>query len=745
VAATTSLIHADHTEAGDEMPQALEQCHAIEGHKISESFQASSYSSSSVHMNTSSLPPRRAPAGNITSLRETASAMQDETTSISISAALMMLSKQGLLWSTKISLFDTIRAALEEGIAHEDAENADLVAKLVHTLVDGAGDAHFKVATAALHATVAALHARELTQTLQFYLEDIVPSLFARVVDAKEQIRHLVGAAVSGLSQVFDPEAVMQGLAASMHMARAPKVLCAIMNFYSEFTQRFTAVGAKKRNPAFSAGGRSVLASCMALATNKNPDVRQSAIHGISVVYSSASNTLVESLLLALPASPQQAIAQALSQVLENQSQSPSPGRVRSDFRVQKVVPPGHGDHAGLMSPSSPPSLPSLSPYSKDAFIASSDAAAFGAGSPTAQRRSHSMTRSQPPPPWDSSFAGTGGPGVDEASPVYDMYHPESTSITRISSRAVADDVVADVHTRKKTPITMSPSSISKAPTPSVTISVDATFNAQQCFTIEPEPCTPPSVSPLRVTAVSTYKTQQHTWSVLLEELREKPTIQVMNAVACMEPQLNEAPEKQKILAIAVCEGLLQALHQGSTDLTLQEACMECFSQCARSCLDPEDASRFARRLLEGLIFASAHENEAVVIAAERATKELLEAMDAVEALSLVIAHLPSAHSRPPFDGEAAKQASVVLKALRIAAGRVTLDELRAVLDRVMPSLCSCYTSPNAVIRKRVVDCIVSFHQALGKDDVEAHLQQLSVAQRKLISIYVDKAQGKIP
>lgn len=563
-----------------------------------------------------------------------------------------LLSRSGVLWSTKVELYESIQANMELGAGRDAVEDPELTKRLVTVLLEGAGDAHFKVATAALQAIVAVLRSRHGRPIMGLYIDALVPSLFGRVADAKEQIRHLVGEAVAMLPQIFEADLVTQGLAAAMHTARAPKILCAIMNFFAELVE-CCPVG--KRNTAFSSGGRSLLASCIALATNKNPDVRQCALTALASVYTRASPALVDSSLAALPISPQQAVSRALAHTLQDHA----PAGLREPTVSPGLPPPPRAVSTSpgrVLLRRSDLFSPDISPTSEIATIHVGEFnRSYNPSSTPAQSESVSFMVA------DSPGGSMMSVSLDDKTGKLEVVNPKS-----------------------------------------VTIEVDATFGVQAGMA---SPSSFPS-SPAKRSSVPN-------WSLpgVLSALQGQPTAETMERAAHLAPKLRNADDV-KALALAVAEALSRVFNadEASADPRLQEASMDAFSSLAAE-LPLDDVARLAPSLLEGLIHAAASDREAVAYAAERAAEELMQRVDAVEALSMLIPLLPAAEARPPFDGAKAKEAGLVLRLLHAAAGRVSSTQLSAVMDMVMPSLCTCYTSPNASIRKGTVSCIVSFHK----------------------------------
>lgn len=68
---------------------------------------------------------------------------------------------------------------------------------------------------------------------------------------------------------------------------------------------------------------------------------------------------------------------------------------------------------------------------------------------------------------------------------------------------------------------------------------------------------------------------------------------------------------------------------------------------------------------------------------------------------------LPHPASMPPFRGDEATKTCSVLKLFKMSLYKVPSEQLKSALDSSLPSLCRCFESPNAEIRKLSMDCII--------------------------------------
>lgn len=192
--------------------------------------------------------------------------------------------------------------------------------RLVAVLLDGAGDAHFKVATAALQAMAAGLGGAS-SRVFEPHLDRIMPLLFARVADAKEQIRQLVATTLAGLPQHHAPDAVLAAISKALQVNKGPRVRCAIMDHVSAAAvhpqQRVLMHG---QGPAL----RQLVAGVLQLATDKNLEVRRAALRMAVAVCTAGQAQVVEEALSKLPHDAASTVHKALSAAIQAQDPGPS-------------------------------------------------------------------------------------------------------------------------------------------------------------------------------------------------------------------------------------------------------------------------------------------------------------------------------------------------------------------------------------------------------------------------------------
>lgn len=165
-------------------------------------------------------------------------------------------------------------------------------------------------------------------------------------MDPKEHIRQLVGAALAAVLQQQSADATVAALARSLQANRAPKVKCAVMEFFA------AAAMAGPEGPAAQAGSScnsngsaslqvgageelqpapllaqltgsaalpGLLRSLLQLATDKNPDVRRAAADAVAAAYHGGEAQAVLAAIHALPPADMLAVQRAVSPAIQQQ------------------------------------------------------------------------------------------------------------------------------------------------------------------------------------------------------------------------------------------------------------------------------------------------------------------------------------------------------------------------------------------------------------------------------------------
>jgi hypothetical protein len=185
---------------------------------------------------------------------------------------------------------------------------------------------------------------------LERHSDNVVPALFARVYDVKEQLRTLAASALEALPYNFAPEVLVSGLLRGLQDNKAPKVKASVLDYYS-------ATVAKQEPACWTLAAwhgpalRSFIAAALALATDKNADVRRAALCAGAAAHTAgeAHARLVASALSTLPLDQGTAVQKALMALLEEGSRQES-----EDSGSNAASDTGVLESAGFHAPSSP-------------------------------------------------------------------------------------------------------------------------------------------------------------------------------------------------------------------------------------------------------------------------------------------------------------------------------------------------------------------------------------------------------
>ncbi|WPT16824.1 CLIP-associated protein [Picochlorum sp. SENEW3] len=226
-----------------------------------------------------------------------------DMSSMDFAAVLRHLLSSGLVWNEKIACLQQLEMVLQ---SHDDnpSFSSDLFDMFNDVIIGEIGDAHYKVASQAMETLCAAMRNPQSGYYLSHYLESLIPALFLRISDSKEIVRSHASEALGIIKDKNDPDAVMQGLVGATRACKSVKAQCAIMVYFEEVFATYKG----------SSGNswRTMLAFCLRMATNKNPEVREHAVAACARVYYSGKVAAVEAALSGLPTSPRASVRKAI-------------------------------------------------------------------------------------------------------------------------------------------------------------------------------------------------------------------------------------------------------------------------------------------------------------------------------------------------------------------------------------------------------------------------------------------------
>ncbi|KAL4451390.1 hypothetical protein ABPG77_009462 [Micractinium sp. CCAP 211/92] len=631
----------------------------------------------------------------------------------SLAPLLAALGKAGVGWSDKVSLFQQVQAALQQSgasphLAADCASNAD---RLVAALLDGSADAHFRVAAAALAALAAGL-ASPCSRLFEPQLDRVMTALFARVVDPKEQIRQLVSAALSAVLHQQSADATVAALARSLAANRAPKVKCAVLDFFaaaaggnasSEQAEQQAAPLLSQLTGSPALPG--LLRSLLQLSTDKNPDIRRAAAEAVAAAHHAGAAQAVLACVHALPPADVLAVQRAIGPAIQRRSATGSVGIVQGDDAAP-LNPAHRGSKATNAQPSALTSrrqsgegqvLPgqqqqqllqrtesisgSLTARSQQG---SQQLAAPPAAAPAQQQQAAACTPEPPSPfPWQATPPPCGAaaelanelqgataaqaPGPAEAAPPAEG--PRPTAL--FSDLAPFDDVMAGQLQRLLAQLAAGPSS-------------EALQGLSRLVHVLPASAWPPCFE------------------------------QVTGALCAA---LDSGCPVQRDAALMLARDLAAAA-QPSLFLPCLPALLPRLLACA--------AEQSARE---------------VAVAADEALEQLLAHLPPTSCLGLLAPLLPAPASQLSIDRQAGGLLHAAVRSLQRVVSRMQPAGLAAHLEPLLaPGLCAAYCSPLADVRKATVDCLVAIWLVVG-EALKPHLEPLSTSQMKLLGIYLDKAR----
>ena len=149
--------------------------------------------------------------------------------SSSIAGPSSSSSSAAVAWESKVAVFDALARAIRVGGVNAAADATTHVDKLSNLFVRHLSDPHHRVALSALEAFVEVVPA--CGGALEPYLERLCPSLFPRLVDAKESVRGVASAALAAVGDAHSADALIPALLTSLESAKAPRAKTGVLEF----------------------------------------------------------------------------------------------------------------------------------------------------------------------------------------------------------------------------------------------------------------------------------------------------------------------------------------------------------------------------------------------------------------------------------------------------------------------------------------------------------------------------------
>ncbi len=230
---------------------------------------------------------------------------QEESEYMDLASLVNRFYSAGLVWNEKVNCLKRLESLLESN-EQSIACSSEVFDMMVDALISEIGDAHYKVSSQAMATLSVAFRNEHVIYNLQHHLEQIIPVLFVKIGDTKESIRNCASEALVTVKETSDADLVLQGLVAATRTCKSVKSQCAIMLYFEDI---FSVHKGSSGN-----AWRTMLAYCLRLATNKNPEVREQALAACARVYHSGKSAAVDAALSGLPKSPRATIKSALDE-----------------------------------------------------------------------------------------------------------------------------------------------------------------------------------------------------------------------------------------------------------------------------------------------------------------------------------------------------------------------------------------------------------------------------------------------
>ena len=175
---------------------------------------------------------------------------------------------------------------------------------------------------------------------------------------------------------------------------------------------------------------------------------------------------------------------------------------------------------------------------------------------------------------------------------------------------------------------------------------------------------------------------------------------------------------------------------------------------CDLSTFQPAPMKQHLEVVVPAVLYAFEEPSQLVQIAADSALKAIVDNTPApVHALEVLAAYLPVEGEASGNIGRAMPLGARKLGGTSVAAvvrsvgrmvsrNRLPSDELMSRSQSVLPGLFEAFKSPNADVRKAVVDAIVDLYLQLG-DWLMPYLSPLTTAQLKLVTIYINRITSR--
>eukprot|EP00898_Chlorokybus_atmophyticus_P009129 jgi/Chlat1/9217/Chrsp98S08480 len=174
---------------------------------------------------------------------------------------------------------------------------------------------------------------------------------------------------------------------------------------------------------------------------------------------------------------------------------------------------------------------------------------------------------------------------------------------------------------------------------------------------------------------------------------------------------------------------VLETLSAESSDAAVKEAAIQVISQLANRL--PQGLEDFLEIVVHRVAALLQDPHPEVSRAADSVLEVMCSLLRPLRLLQVVV----------PLVLSNDEHLRIAVRMLDRVLARLQRDDLLTQLPTVMPGLIQAFNNASADVRKAVVFCLVDMHARVGGDALMPHLTPLSAAQKKLVTIYIERRQ----
>lgn len=142
------------------------------------------------------------------------------------------------------------------------------------------------------------------------------------------------------------------------------------------------------------------------------------------------------------------------------------------------------------------------------------------------------------------------------------------------------------------------------------------------------------------------------------------------------------------------------------------------------------------------LMSIQGHSNLEIAYVAFKCAEKILDQLSPAVAVSILLAQMPDSGRRPTIEKRDVAVLIGKLKLMTASLERLSSGQMEGIVEKIVPLLTFYYSSANADLRRAAVNGIVAVSLRVDEKLLDKYFSNLSMAQMKLIQIYVEKAKG---